>query len=127
MINMNPLEVNVLVLAYLGDSIYENYIRIYLVEKGINNVKKLQEEAIKYVSAKSQTNYLIKMIDSSFLSENELRIVKRARNCKVKHHPKNCDITTYNYSTGFEALIGYLFLDDNKKRIEEIIDYILEE
>ena len=53
MINMNPLEVNVLVLAYLGDSIYENYIRIYLVEKGINNVKKLQEEAIKYVSAKS--------------------------------------------------------------------------
>ena len=67
----------------------------------------------------------MKMIDSSFLSENELRIVKRARNCKVKHHPKNCDIVTYKYATGLEALIGYLELNEQKDRIDEIMNYIL--
>lgn len=123
---MNPLEVNVLVLAYLGDAIYEKYIREYLIKKGINNVKTLQEEAIKYVSAKSQMNILMRLIHEDVLTEEEVKVMKRARNCKVHHHPKNCDIKTYNYSTGFEAIFGFLHLSNKDERIDEIIEYILE-
>ena len=56
---MNILEINVLVLAYLGDTIYENYVRKYLINKGIANVNDLQKEAVNYVSAKSQSGYLL--------------------------------------------------------------------
>ena len=76
---MNILEINVLVLAYLGDTIYENYVRKYLINKGIANVNDLQKEAVNYVSAKSQSMYLKKMMDGNFLSDEELDVVKRAR------------------------------------------------
>ena len=116
---------NMLVLAYLGDSIYETYIRKYLIDKGICKVKELQSEAIKYVSAKGQTSYLKEMMDNNFFNEEELNIIMTARNHKNNHKPKNCDIITYKYATGFEALIGYLYLEEKNSRIEEIIDYIL--
>lgn len=116
---------NMLVLAYLGDSIYETYIRKYLIDKGISKVKELQSESIKYVSAKGQANYLKEMIDNNFFSEEELNIITRARNHKSNHKPKNCDIITYKNATGFEALIGYLYLEEKIDRIEEIINYIL--
>ena len=122
MIDMNK---NMLVLAYLGDSIYETYIRKYLIDKGIAKVKELQAESIKYVSAKSQASYLKEMIDNNFFSEEELKIIICARNHKNNHKPKNCDIITYKYATGFEALIGYLYLQEKISRIEEIIDYII--
>ena len=118
-------EVNVLVLAYLGDTIYEGYVRRYLIDKGISNVNDLQSEAINYVSAKSQASYLNRMIDEEVLSDEEISVVKRARNNKSSSHPKNCDIITYKLATGLEALIGYLELSNNKKRIDEIIGYIL--
>ena len=116
---------NMLVLAYLGDSIYETYIRKYLIDKGICKVNELQSESIKYVSAKSQANYLKIMIDSNILNEEEINIVKCARNHKSNHKPKNCDIITYNWATGFEALIGYLYLENKIERMEEIINYII--
>ena len=122
MIDMNK---NMLVLAYLGDSIYEVYIRKYLVDKGIAKVKELQSESIKYVSAKRQTNYLKQLIDNNILNEEEINIVKCARNHKSNHKPKNCDIITYKLSTGFEALIGYLYLENKIERMEEIINYII--
>lgn len=122
---MNVLEINVLVLAYMGDTIYENYVRKFLINKGIGNVNDLQSASIDYVSAKSQAKYLQEMIDSKFLSDDELSIVKRARNYKTTSHPKNCDIVTYKYATGLEALIGYLELDNNKERINEIMNFIL--
>jgi ribonuclease-3 family protein len=115
---------NSLVLAYLGDSIYEVYIRKYLINKGICKVKELQSESIKYVSAKSQTSFLKEMIDNNFFDEKELSIIITARNHKNNHKPKNCDIITYKYATGFEALIGYLYLENKINRIEEIIDFI---
>ncbi len=122
---MNVLEINVLVLAYLGDAIYEIYIRKHLIAKGIGNVNDLQTESLNYVSAKSQAKYLQKMIDNNMLSEEELDVVKRARNYKTTSHPKNCDIVTYKYATGLEALIGYLELSENKERIDEIMNFIL--
>lgn len=122
---MQICEINVLVLAYLGDTIYENYIRRYLIDTGIGNVNDLQKESIKYVSAKSQAKYLIEMMDNDYLSEEEIRVVKRARNYKTTSHPKNCDIVTYKYATGLESLLGYLELENKRDRIDEIMNYII--
>ena len=115
---------NSLVLAYLGDSIYEVYIRKYLINKGIVKVKELQNESIKYVSANSQAKYLKEMMNNNLFTEEELSIIITARNHKNNHKPKNCDIITYKYATGFEALIGYLYLNNKINRIEEIVDFI---
>ena len=122
---MNVLEINVLVLAYMGDTVYENYVRRYLINKGIGNVNDLQTEAVSYVSAKAQAKFLQEMMDNKFLSEDEISIVKRARNYKTTSHPKNCDVVTYKYATGLEALIGYLELNNNKERIDKIMSFIL--
>ena len=124
---MQTIEINVLVLAYLGDTIYENYIRKYLIGKGIGNVNDLQKESINYVSAKSQAKFLQDMLDNNFLSDEEITVVKRARNYKTTSHPKNCDIVTYKYATGLESLIGYLDLEGKKDRIDEIMNFILGE
>lgn len=115
---------NSLALAYLGDAIYELYIRKHLINKGICKVNELQKESIKYVSAKAQSHYLEQMMNKNFLSEQEINIIKRARNHK-SHQSKNTDIITYKKSTGLEALIGYLELQNNKKRIKEIMKEIV--
>lgn len=123
---MNKIEnLNSLALAYLGDSIYETYITKYLLDKNIVKVKDLQKESIKYVSAKGQAAFLKEMIDNNFLTEEEKEIIIRARNHKSRSS-KSTDIVTYKYATGFEALIGYLDLTDNKMRIEEIMNFIYE-
>ena len=119
------MEINVLVLAYLGDTIYENYVRKNLIQRGIAHVNDLQREAVSYVSAKSQAKYLQEMMDQKILREEEIDIIKRARNYKTTSHPKNCDIITYKYATGLEALIGYLELQNNRERINEIMSFIL--
>ncbi len=123
MIDMNNL--NALVLAYLGDSIYEIIVRKHLINMGIAKVKELQKESIKYVSASSQAKFLKEMMDNNIFSDEELKIIMNARNHKNNHKPRNCDIITYKYATGLEALIGYLYLNDNKDRINEIMNYIL--
>ena len=122
---MNVLEINVLVLAYLGDTVYENYVRKYLISKKIGNVNDLQTASINYVSAVNQAKFLQKLMDDNFFSEEEINIIKRARNYKSNSHPKNCDIVTYKHATALEALIGYLELTNNKERIDEIMSNIL--
>ena len=124
---MNVNEINVLVLAYLGDSVYENYIRKHLISTGIGNVNDLQTESIKYVSAKAQAKFVTELIDNNILLEDELDIYKRARNYKTTSHPKNTDIITYKIATGFEAIIGYLELSNKIDRIELIIKIIVGE
>ena len=121
---MNVLEINVLVLAYLGDTVYENYVRKHLIDQGIGNVNDLQKEAIHYVSANSQASYLKKLMDKNFFTEDELSVVMRARNYKTTSHPKSCDILTYKYATGLEALIGYLSYKNQIERIDEIMNFI---
>lgn len=117
--------INVITLAYLGDAVYEVYVREYLIKNGIAKVEELQKEAIKYVSAKSQCKILSYLIDNKMLTEIELDIVKRGRNYKRASHPKNTDIITYKMSSGFEALIGYLYLNNEHERLNLIMDYIL--
>ena len=116
---------NALTYAYLGDSIYEIYVRKYLISKNIVKVKDLQKESIKYVSANSQASFLKNMLDNNFFNEEEVKIIMNARNHKNNHKPRNSDIITYKYATGLEALIGYLYVNDNKKRIDEIMQFIL--
>ena len=123
---MNALEINVLVLAYLGDTIYEDYVRKYLINQGIGNVNDLQKEAVKYVSAKAQAKFLTELVNKNFLTDEEIGVVRRARNHKGGSHPKNCDIITYKYATGLEALIGFLELDNRRDRIDEIMKEIFD-
>lgn len=122
---MDIRQVNVLVLAYLGDTIYEDYIREYLIKLGINNVNELQKKSVNYVSAKAQATILTRLINENEFNDEEMDIIKRARNNRSKSHPKSCDIITYKHATAFEALIGYLKLQNNNERIDEIINKIL--
>ena len=82
--------VNSLVLAYLGDAVYEEYIRMYLVEKNINKVNELQKESINYVSAKRQAYFLDKMLECDFFEEEEISVIKRARNATSHANPNGC-------------------------------------
>ena len=122
---INVIDLNVLVLAYLGDCVYENYVRKHLIKLGISKVNYLQKASVQFVSAMNQAKYIKILIELGFFNENELSIIKRARNYKTTSHPKNCDIITYKYATGLEALIGYYELINNKERIDEIMNFIL--
>ena len=117
--NMSPL-----IWAYIGDSVFEIYIREKMIERGIPSNTKLHIETIKYVKAKSQSDMLHLLED--FLDEEELRIAKRARNTCANSSPKNADIIEYKYATGFEALIGYLYLNEKEERLQEILNKCIE-
>ena len=106
--------------------LFQAYIRKHLIQKGIVKVEQLQKEAVNYVSAKNQAYFLKNMIDNNVFTENEMQIIIRARNHKGNRHPKNTDIITYKHSTGLEAIIGYLYLNNNIERINYIMNYILE-
>jgi len=115
---------NILTLAYLGDSIYELIIRKYLIDKGIIKVNNLQKEAINYVSAKSQAKFMNYLLENNLLTDDEINIYLRGRNHQNNHKPKNTDIITYKIATGFEAILGHLYINNNLKRINELMDII---
>lgn len=112
-----------LVTAYLGDAVYELYVREFLIKKGIAKVKDLQTNSTKYVSAKSQAIILDDLINKKVLTDEEINIVMRGRNAH-SHSSKTTDIITYKKSTGLETLIGFLYLN-NKVRLDEIMEVIL--
>ena len=115
----SPEEINMLsplTWAYVGDCIYELYIRTDLVNKTKLKPHKLHIETIKYVKAKAD---ILKRIEKN-LTEKELEIVRRGRNAENHHLPKNADPADYMYSTAFEGLIGYLYLTKQDERLKEI-------
>lgn len=109
-----------LVLAYIGDSVYELYIRLFLMEKLRKKPHELHVMAIKYVSAKAQADILYKITKE--LTDEEKDIVRRGRNAENHHLPKNSNVQEYMHATAFEALIGYLYLTKQYERIKEILD-----
>ncbi|MFA5603552.1 MAG: ribonuclease III domain-containing protein [Bacilli bacterium] len=121
---MRTNEINVLVLAYLGDAIYEEYVRLYLIKQGIAKVNELQKEAVKYVSAKAQSVFLHELLEKDIFDEMELSVIMRARNHKGKSKPKHTDIVTYKHATALEAIIGYLYLEKRKDKIDKIMNFI---
>lgn len=119
----NETEVNLmspLVWAYVGDSVYELFIRTHLVETTKLKPHKLHIETIKYVKAKAQAQILERLQNT--LTDKEKEIVRRARNAENHHLPKNADPADYMHATAFEGLIGYLYLSEQKERLEEILN-----
>lgn len=110
--------------AYVGDAIYELYIRTNLVNKTKLKPHKLHIESIKYVKAEAQANILKKI--SEELTDEEKEIVRRARNAENHHLPKNADPQDYMYSTAFEGLIGFLYLTKKDERLKEILEKCIE-
>ena len=116
-------QMSPLVWAYIGDSVYEQYIRDYLVTNTKYKPHRLHIEAIKYAKAQSQAQAL-KKIEVN-LTEKEKEIVRRGRNTENHHVAKNASVQDYMYSTAFEALIGYLYLTNQEKRIKELVEMII--
>lgn len=106
--------------AYVGDCVYELFIRTHLVETTNLKPHKLHIEAVKKVKAKAQADKLEELKD--FLTGEEKEIVRRARNTQNHHLPKNANPTDYMYATAFEGLIGYLYLSEQKERLKEILN-----
>lgn len=111
-------------LAYAGDAVYELLVRSYLISRHDFNVNSMHKHAVKYVKAESQAG-LIKRLDS-ILTDEEKRIVKRGRNAKVTSSPKNADPSDYRYATGFEALFGYLYLNQERARLMYLFNRIID-
>ncbi|MBQ7950946.1 MAG: Mini-ribonuclease 3 [Clostridia bacterium] len=109
-----------LTLAYVGDAVYEVFIRTKLTKDCDKKVNRLHKEAKNYVSAKAQCAIALRLSDD--LTEEETDIFKRGRNTKVNTKAKNADFKEYHTATGLEALIGYLYLTKNEKRLNEILE-----
>ena len=104
--------------AYIGDAVYELFIRNKLINETNLKPHKLHIEAIKYVKAKSQAEKLNEIYET--LTDEEKDIVRRGRNTQNHHLPKNSNVQEYMYATAFEALIGYLYLTKQNARLREI-------
>lgn len=118
----NEKEVNLmspLVWAYVGDSVYELFIRTHLIDTAVLKPNNLHKEAIKYVKAKAQAEILQKIFEE--LTEKEQEIVRRTRNTENHHLPKNAELKDYMYATAFEGLIGYLYLTKQEERLQQIL------
>lgn len=105
--------------AYVGDGVYELYIRTKLINETNMKPHALHVEAIKYVKAQAQAEILNKIYEK--LTEEEKEIVRRGRNAENHHLPKNANVQEYMYSTAYEALIGYLYLTKQIERLQEIL------
>ena len=115
--------INPLVLAYIGDSVFEVYVRTKVVNDGMLKTNKLHRLSTEYVKAKAQAEALVRITEN--LTEDELNIVRRGKNANSNTIPKNADVADYKKATALEALIGYLFLSNKLERLDEIIDLIL--
>ncbi len=112
-------------LAYLGDAIYEVIVRERLLKKGLQNVDHLHKEAILYTSAVGQKQALELIYGE--LTEEEISVYKRGRNASSDRKAKNASLADYQQATGFEALIGYLYLEQQTERLEQLCSIIFQE
>lgn len=116
-----PQEYSALTLAYLGDAVYEIYVRSHLTEDGNHKVNDLHKTATKYVCARAQAEFYRRIED--ILTEDEKSAFKRGRNAK-SHPPKNADVINYKIATGVEAMLGHLFIEGKSERISELMGYL---
>ncbi|PXW87741.1 ribonuclease-3 family protein [Streptohalobacillus salinus] len=115
------LQMKSLALAYMGDVLYEVYVRDHLIRLGKVNVNRLHQAAVTFVSAKQQAKVLRYWLSEDVLTEEELSVVRRGRNAKSKTVPKNTDVMTYRYSTGFEALLGFHYFCEHQERLDHLL------
>lgn len=119
MVNLNLKEANGLVLAYLGDAVWELSVRTFFINKGYN-IKNLNRLVKEHVNAQVQSKYLKNIIDT--LTEEQLALVNRSKNSNIKTFPKSCTVMEYKEATAFEALIGALYTEGKLEEINEIIE-----
>ena len=117
-------EVNTTALAYMGDSVYEQAVREYILKKGSYNVNSMHRLATDVVKASAQAKVIKTMFDE--LSESEQSLVRRARNRKYSTKARNADPVTYKWATAFEALVGYLYLAEYDERLEWVLARAIE-
>lgn len=122
--NIDLQKVSMQTLAFIGDAVYNLYIKMYLSSISNEKTGKLHVESIKYISAAGQAKVIDNILND--LSEEEINIYKRGRNTNIQNVSKNVDVVRYKKATGFEALIGYLYLTKNINRLEEIIKKSIE-
>lgn len=118
------LDMPVLSLAYIGDAVYDLYVREHLIVKGCYKPIDLHKMTVSLVNAKSQKQSLLKIMD--ILNSKELNCVQRGRNAKTKSKPKNADATDYTYATALEVLIGYLYVNKEYERLDYLLGVMLE-
>ncbi len=124
--NQDVDQLNALALAYMGDAVYERAVREHLLRSGRVKPNTLHRQATTFVSAKAQALVLKRLTEEEFLTEEELAIMRRGRNAKSGSVPKNTDVQTYNFSTAFEAVLGWLYLKERQERTDEIIRYAID-
>ncbi len=120
---MNVNDYSPLTLAFIGDAHYNLVVKRYAIDQKVKS-NDLQKIAAHYCSANAQAKYAAYLIDNQLLSEEEMTIYKRGRNAKSHNAPKNTDAVTYRVSTGFEALWGYWYLNDETDRMEQVWNII---
>jgi len=116
-------QLNSLALAYMGDAVFETFIRFNLLASGGVRPNQLHRASTKFVTAKAQAVMIHSLLEQNLLTEEEVAVVKRGRNAKSGTVPKNTDVQTYRYSTAFEALLGYHYLLGNEERLDELMEY----
>lgn len=117
--NIDLQTVSMQTLAFIGDAVYNVYIRCYLASNSNEKTGKLHKESIRYVSAKGQSEVTQEI--EELLTDEEKLIYKRGRNTNIATVSKNVDVVSYKRATGFEALIGYLYVKGEKERLDEIV------
>ena len=113
-------KMNTSTLAYLGDAVFEVIVREKIVTEKPGDVDRAHHTAVRYVSAAGQAKAAKAMMAEGFLTEEEEHIYKRARNHRSMSRPQNADPREYKIATGFEALLGYLYLSEDRQRLREI-------
>ncbi|MCY1565645.1 Mini-ribonuclease 3 [Staphylococcus pettenkoferi] len=123
---MKAKLLNPLTLAYLGDAVLDQHMRTYIVLKLQSKPHRLHQVAKRYVSAKSQAQTLDYLMEEDYLTEEEQDIMRRGRNAKSHTKAKNTDIQTYRKSSGLEAVLGYLYLEQEETRLSSLLDHIID-
>jgi len=122
---MDPKQLSPLTLAYVGDGVYELFVRDYIVSKGNCPVKKLHSRAVEFVRCEFQAKVLSEVLMPLFTQE-EMEICLRGRNAHVSHVPKNSSVADYHGATAFECVFGYLYLSGKLDRLRLFFDKIIE-
>lgn len=119
-----PAQMNPLVLAYIGDAVFEVFVRQYVISQPNQRPNYLHRQSTRFVSAKAQAKALQRLLPE--LTEEELDIVRRGRNAKSGSSPKNADILEYRHSTAFECLVGYLYYKQDYARLRRLAELVIE-
>ena len=121
----SPEQMQALALAYIGDSIYDIMSREYVMKNHLGKINDLHRTVSTLVSARAQASFMKNILENNILTDIEESIYIRGKNQKNNSKAKNASIMEYKLATGLEAVFGYLYLEKNFERLEEMFNYII--